>query len=129
MKVEAGGALDIEGASVAGPIRASGAKVLRVCGANLMASVQVADSSGPVVIGEGTAGCTGNDITAPVSVTDNTAGVKVIENTITAPLTVTGNTGGTSVINNSADGRLTVTGNGPPVLDKPSTVTGKSTLQ
>jgi hypothetical protein len=94
--VEPGGAVDVEEASVAGPPRSSGAKVLRVCGATLAGPVETAKASGPVVIGEGTAGCPGNGIIGPLIVSGNTGGVKVIENMIAAPLTVTGNSGGTT---------------------------------
>ena len=83
----------------------------------------------PEVIGEGTAGCPGNRINGPVTVTGNSAGVQIVGNTVNGPLTVTGNAGGTTVTNNTVFGNLTVTGNTGTVVDKPNTVLGKSEIQ
>jgi hypothetical protein len=127
--VEPGGALDVEGARITGPLRSSGAKVLRVCGAKLTGPVKAANGSGPVVIGEGTAGCAGNRITGPLTVTGNAAGVLIEGNKIDGSLTATGNAGGAIVIKNTVVGNLTVTGNSGTVVDKPNTVSGKSKLQ
>ena len=55
--VRAGGALDIEGATLSGPLASKDAALLRICGASLAGPVKASGGSGAVVIGEGTAGC------------------------------------------------------------------------
>ena len=127
--VESGGALDIEGATLSGSLKASGATLLRICGASVANGVTASNGSGPVVIGEGTPGCSASTISGAVTVEDNTAGVSIDANVFEAGLTVTGNAGGTTVINNTVAGSLTVTGNTGTVVDKPNKVAGKSKLQ
>jgi fermentation-respiration switch protein FrsA (DUF1100 family) len=107
--VEAGGAFDIEGGTVSAPVTADEAARLLLCGAKISGRVTATNGTGPVVIGG--PGCAGNTITAPVTVTGNTAGVLIEGNVIKGPLTVTGNSGGTTVDNNSVSGPINVAGN------------------
>ena len=127
--IEAGGALDVEGARINGGLTANEATRLRVCGARINGSGVASNGTGKVVIGEGTAGCPGNTINGPVTVTGNSAGVQIVGNTVNGPLTVTGNAGGTTVSNNTINGGLTVTGNTGTVVDTPNTVHGKTQIQ
>ncbi len=92
--VQAGGALDIEGATISGPVNSNGAAALRACGAKLNGPLTVSGSTGLVVIGddEGPA-CAGNTITGPVSLTSNSGGIEFDRNTVNGPLTITGTTG------------------------------------
>jgi adhesin/invasin len=127
--IEAGGALDVEGARINGELTANKATRLRVCGARLNGSGAASNDTGKVVIGEGTTGCPGNTINGPLTVTGNSAGVQIVGNTVNGSLTVTGNAGGTTVINNTIVGNLTVLGNTGTVVDKPNTVIGKTNIQ
>ena len=94
VSVQAGGALDIEGATISGPVNSSGAAQLRACGAAITGPVNVTGSTGLVVIGddEGPA-CAGNTITGPVDLSGNRGGVEFDHNTVNGPLTITGTTG------------------------------------
>ncbi len=94
VKVAVGGALDIEGATVIGPVLSTGAAQLRACGAHLTGMVSITGSTGLVVIGddEGPA-CAGNTITGPADLVRNAGGVEFDHNTVNGPLTITGTTG------------------------------------
>jgi hypothetical protein len=125
--VENGGVLDIEGASVS-KLTAGKAALLRICAASISSSVK-AESSGPVVIGEGTAKCAASTISKTLTLTGNTGVVSVDGNVFGASVKVTGNGGGTTVTNNKVAGSLTVTGNSGTVVDRPNEVKGRSKLQ
>lgn len=127
--VETGGELDIEGGTVSGPVTANKAALLRLCGAMISGPVGATNGTGPVVIGEDTAGCPASIINGPVTVEGNVGVVAIDGNVVKGPLTVTGNAGGTTVVNNSVFGPLTVTGNSGIVVDKPNVVMGPSKLQ
>ena len=127
--VEPGGALDIEGATLSGSLKANGAALLRICAASVAGSASASNGSGPVVIGEGTSECSASTFSGAVKVEDNTAGVSIDGNVFGAVLKVTGNAGGTTVTNNTVAGSLTVTGNTGTVVDEPNEVAGKSKLQ
>jgi hypothetical protein len=70
-----------------------------VCGASLSGAVKVLDSSGPVVLGDGTDECPASSFFGAVTVKGNTAGA------------------------------LTVKGNADPTVDEPNAVEGKEKLQ
>jgi hypothetical protein len=127
--VRPGGALDIEGAKVTGSVNATRAALLRVCGATIGANLKSVESPGALVIGDGTAECTGNSIGKAGAVKGNTSGVLVQGNSYGTSLLVTANKGGTTVTNNHVGTTLTVTGNEAPVVDRPNTVGGRSKLQ
>jgi acyl-homoserine lactone acylase PvdQ len=147
--VEPGGELNVEGGTISGPVKATGAAGIRLCGARISGEVVAINGTGPVVIGEGNAGCPvglisgpvtlkGNEagvvvndilVGGPLTVANNGGGVTIVNDSLFGPVSVTGNTGGTTVTNNSVFGPLTVLGNAEPVVDKPNTVTGPSKLQ
>jgi hypothetical protein len=135
VKVKAGGSLDIEGATLSGPLSATGATLLRLCGGHFSGAVKVSGSSGPVTIGDGTSECAPNAFYGNVTVKGNTDGVTIEgepmldENVFHGSLKVTGNTGGTTVLGNEIASSLTVKANGDPVIDKPNVVEGKSKVQ
>ncbi len=135
VKVKAGGALDVEGATLTGSLTATGATGLRICGASVSGTVKVTASTGPVVIGDGTGECAANTFFGSATVKNNTAGVTIEgqgltgENVFHGALKVTGNDGGTTVANNEVHSSLTVKDNAEPVVDSPNTVEGKSKLQ
>lgn len=93
--VQAGGALDIQpGAIISGPLTASGATAVRVCGAEVTGPVTISASTGLVVLGddEGPA-CAGNTITGSVDLSSDSGGVEFDYNTVNGPLTISGTTG------------------------------------
>jgi hypothetical protein len=135
VKVKAGGSLDIEGATLSGPLSTNGATTLRICGAHVSGTVKVANSSGPVVIGDGTSGCAPSNFFGAVTLKGNTAAVTVEGeslvngNVFHGTLKVMNDTGATTVTDNEVLGSLTVKGNAPPVIDTPNVVEGKSKVQ
>jgi lysophospholipase L1-like esterase len=128
VEVQPGGSLEIDGASIKA-LKASGAAVIRICGATLGGAVKIAGSSGQVVLGEGDEACASSTYSKGATLQGNTGGVSVIGNVIAGNLKVTGGEGGTSVTANGVSRNLTVTGNGGEVTDKPNGVKGKSRLQ
>jgi lysophospholipase L1-like esterase len=129
VRVEAGGALDVEQATVTGPIGTHMATLLRICGSSVSGSVNAAEGSGPVILGDGTPGCAASRFAKLVTVHGGSGGVEIVGDTFTGPLTVTANGGGTDVTGNTVGGALTVTGNTGTVVDRPNTVSGRSKLQ
>jgi lysophospholipase L1-like esterase len=126
IQVEAGGLLDVEGASTGG-IKSTSAKGIRICAATVKA-VKLTGGTGSVTIGDG-AGCASNTIAIGVTASNNGGGVAVVGNSVHAKLIVTGNSGGTTVTGNTVGKSLTVTGNSGEVTDTPNTVAGKSKIQ
>lgn len=124
-----GGALDIEGAALESGLTAKKAALLRVCGASVAGTVAVKESTGALVIGEGTPGCAATTFAEAVAITGNAAGVLIDGNVLGSHLTVKENAGGTTVTDNKVSGKLTVTGNTGTVVDEPNEVKGKSKLQ
>ena len=94
LTVAAGGMVDVEGGTITGPVRVSGATI-RICGAHITGPLTITSSTSIVVIGDddGPAPCAGNTITGPVSLTGNSAGVEFDDNTVTGPVTISGTTG------------------------------------
>ena len=116
--------------------------VLRFCSTTVVGPCTPPLATNPVVMGDGTTSCLGDEIAglvtltgntagvslqkadmlAAVSITSNAGGVKVENNEAIALVAVKNNTGGTTVVNNTMLGALTVTGNAAPVVDRPNTV-------
>jgi hypothetical protein len=135
VKVKAGGAIDVEGATLSGGLSTSKATVVRICGASISGSTKVVGTKGPVTLGEAGGECAASSFFGNVSVKSNTGGVTiegtalVEENMFHGNLSVMSNSGGTTVRNNTVAGSLTVKGNSGTVIDTPNTVEGKSKLQ
>jgi hypothetical protein len=149
VKVEAGGALDVERGKISGEIKSNGAALLRLCGAMISGGVEAINTTGSVVIGEGTTGCPVGLISGPTTikgtaqgvliddfliggpttVSGNVSGTTIVNNSLFGPASVTGNAGGTTVTTNSVFGPLTVEGNSGKVVDKPNMVSGPQKLQ
>jgi hypothetical protein len=127
--VKPGGALDVEGATISGTLSASGATLLRICGATLSGPVKALKGSGSVVMGEGTEACSSSSFAGTVTVKENKAGVLIDENTFSSSLKVLNNAGGTTVTNNTIAGSLIVTGNTGTVVDTPNEVEGKTKIR
>ena len=119
LKVQPGGALDMEGATTGSQLTSSGAVAIRICGATV-AGLTVGGTTSLVLVGDDEARpslptCAGNKINGPATIKGNFGGVEFDGNMVTGPLTVTGNTGSTP-----DGGTVDVVGN---------TVGGKSTIQ
>jgi dienelactone hydrolase len=127
--VKPGGALDVEGAALAGSLSAGKATLVRVCGASVSGAVKVSGASGSVVLGEGTAGCSADTFYGTVNVSSNTAGVSIFSDTFHGSLKVKGNASGATVTDNLIAGSLLVKGNIGTVVDEPNEVEGSSKLQ
>jgi hypothetical protein len=94
--VNPGGAIDIEGGTIATQLRSTGATAFRMCGVgNFSGPLTITGTTGLVLIGgdAATGPCAGNRITGPVSITGNTGGVEFNSNNVTGSLVITGNTG------------------------------------
>jgi hypothetical protein len=126
IEVQAGGSLDVEGATTKG-IKASKAAVIRICGAHVGA-IHASNGTGSVTIGDGE-GCAANVGSAGAKLTGNTDGVTVVGNSFKGAVKITGSSGGVTVTANTIAKSLTVTGNSGTVVDQPNTVAGKSKIQ
>ncbi|MFC5885526.1 Ig-like domain-containing protein [Kitasatospora aburaviensis] len=94
--VRPGGALAVSDADLRGPVSSDGALALAVCGATVQGAVTVRGSTGYVRIGSAPADtddCAGNEIHGPLTVDANTGGVRISGNTVTAPVRITDNSG------------------------------------
>lgn len=127
--VRAGGALDVEGANIAGALNAGKPALVRVCGASIAKALKVAGSAGPVVIGDGTPECAANAIGGAAKVSAAAMAVTIVGNTFGSSLAVQSNAAGATVTNNKVATTLTVQNNSGAVTDKPNEVSGKSKLQ
>jgi lysophospholipase L1-like esterase len=129
VRVQSGGSLDVEGATLSRQLSSMGAAFLRVCGSTVARALKITGSTGPVTLGEADAECPSNTFTGAARLKSNTGGVSVLENQFGGVLSVTAGAGGATVSHNTVHGALTVTGNSGTVLDHPNTVSGRSKLQ
>ena len=147
--VEAGGSLEAQGAIIVGTVSFTSGVTLLVCSTNLAGSLTATSAQQPVIIGNGTSSCNGSNFAGAVSLTSNTAGVRVDQALLVGALTMDSNSGGVSLLDsgvlgsvaveknsggatvdsNAIVGWLTVTGNTGTVVDRPNTVVGSATLQ
>jgi hypothetical protein len=126
--VKAGGAVDVEGATISGSLTvAAGAKAVRACGAHITSTTSIAGVTGPVILGAG--GCAANTFSGKAVVKRSTGGVTVDGNTFGSALTVNENSGGVDVKENTIGGSLTVLRNTGTVVDHPNTVEGTQKIQ
>ena len=149
INVETGSSLDAEGAIVVGAVSFNSGVVLRFCSTTVVGALYASLATNPVVMGDGTTSCLGDEIAGLVTLTGNTAGVSLQKADMLAAVSITSNaggvkvencdaialvsvknnTGGTTVVSNSMLGALTVTGNAAPVVDRPNSVWGVAQLQ
>lgn len=114
--VEAGGALDVEGATVDGGVHAFGTDALRVCDSRVHGALASLSATGVIVVGDddGPTPCAGNVISGPVGLLDSSAGVEFDANTVKGPVLIAGSggtlpapdTGSVDVSANQATGPL-----------------------
>ena len=127
VEVQPGGALEVNGATTKA-IKASGATVIRICGATIEGQLKLTGSTGQVVIGDGES-CAASKVSRGAVLSGNTGGVKVIGNAIAGKLSVANGSGGTTITNNTIGKALVVSGNSGEVVDTPNTVAGRSKIQ
>jgi hypothetical protein len=127
--VRPGGSLDIEGGTVMRSLHANGAALLRVCAATIDGGLKATAGSGPLVVGEGTAGCAASTVTGAAAIKGNAKGVTVEGDTFASNLRVLSNFDGATVTGNTIAGSLAVAGNAGTVVDRPNTVHGRTKLQ
>jgi hypothetical protein len=92
--VKPGGALDVEGASIGGALKAArGAGVIRVCGSSVGGTLDIKDAGDLVMVGDSGDGCSPNQIGGSMLVKNNTNGVEAIGNTAGGAIVTTGDSG------------------------------------
>jgi uncharacterized repeat protein (TIGR01451 family) len=139
--VNSGTTAIIQNSSIGGSINASNPTGLTVCGSQVASALNVSGSTGFVLIGDPTDdACAGNTIGGSVTLSRNTAGVEVAQNTrIGGTLTLSSNSGSgpflpddtsPEVEGNAISGNLTCYGNGAVKNDGQSNhVSGSRTGQ
>ena len=125
--VEAGGALDLEGASIGGAVGATeGAGAIRVCGTSIAGPVDVKNAAGLVMVGDPAGGCAANTIGGALDVKNNTHGVEAIDNTVGGAITTEANSGAGPFPGDPT----TISGNHPPATpDTPLPTTEPAAAQ
>jgi uncharacterized repeat protein (TIGR01451 family) len=93
--VHAGAAVDLEGATIDGPIDATDApSAFRLCGSTVGGSVSVSNATGFVLVGDpGDDACPVNTIHGSLSLKNNTHGVEAIGNHVSGAVLASGNSG------------------------------------
>jgi hypothetical protein len=91
--VEHGANLDVENATITGSVVAVGADTIRLCGDTITNSLTVQNAFGFVLVGDPANGCAANSVGGSITVTGNTAGLIMIDNTYGDTFTATGNSG------------------------------------
>jgi hypothetical protein len=134
LSVQAGGGLTVSGGTITS-IASSGAKTLRICGANVKGDLTASGTTTYLVIGhignDASPACAKNDVTGNLNVTSNQAGFEVSGNAISKSVTVTGNSGTGEIKANSIKGSLSCSGNVPAPVNGglPNTVKGSRSGQ
>ncbi len=77
INVETGSSLDAEGAIVIGSVSFNSGAVLRFCSTTVVGALYAAGATNPVVLGDGTSSCLGDEIAGLFTLTSNTAGVSL----------------------------------------------------
>src|SRR5579862_931087 len=108
-QISAGGALWVDGGTVAGPIDATSPSAITLCNTSVNGHLFIDQASGPVEIGG--PGCAGITVAASTQITNGTGGLSFVGNNVTSWITITNNTGGYTFSGNSAGGTITTTGN------------------
>lgn len=134
--VQPGGSLVLNpGTRVAGGITSQGSTGVRICGSFIRnpsstagTAISIAGTVGPVVIGDGTAGCARNDIVGAVNLDGNNS-VEFDTNRVSGSVAVANTSGSPQpavIAANQITGNLTCTNNVPVPTDegRPNTVLG-----
>jgi hypothetical protein len=137
--VQPGGSLVVNpGTRVVGGIVSTGSTGIRICGAQIRnpastagTAISITGTVGPVVIGDGTAGCARNDIIGTVNLDGNNS-VEIDTNRVAGSVSVANTSGSPQpavIAANQITGNLTCTNNVPAATDegRPNTVLGTTT--
>ncbi|MBV8064637.1 MAG: S53 family peptidase [Actinobacteria bacterium] len=105
-----GGTFIANGASLHGPVNATGDSSVTICGTSISGPLSVSGTTGQTIVGGGSAfpGCAGNSISGPASFSNNSGPVEVDGNTISGPLSFSGNTGGVHQSGNTVSGPISI---------------------
>jgi len=126
--VEPGGSLVVNpGTRVVGGITGSGSTGIRICGSQIRSpsssagtAISITGTVGPVVIGDGTAGCARNDIVGTVSLDGNNS-LEFDTNRVSGSVAVANTSGSPQpavIAANQITGNLTCTNNVPTPTDE-----------
>jgi len=90
--VQPGGSLYLQDATVRGPVTASRAAALRICGSTLDGGLSVRGTTGAVVVADtnSMSPCNGNRIGGPVALVGNLSGARFVDNVVGGPLSISG---------------------------------------
>ena len=130
--VQPGGSLVVNpGTGVVGGITSTGSTGVRICGTQVRSGITVAGTVGPVVIGDGTAGCARNDVVGTVNLDGNNS-VEFDTNRVSGSVAVANTSGSPQpavIAANQITGNLTCTNNVPTPTDegRPNVVLGTTT--
>jgi hypothetical protein len=132
VRVEPGGALELNGAHLTGGIAARGATAVRICGATVGGPVSISGTRGYLAIG-GLAGCPANRIGGSLTLKRNQGGFTVGGNRISGSTRLDVNDGtrppwqlpAAGLNDNTIAGSLTCRGNRPVPSGRGNKVTGK----
>jgi hypothetical protein len=134
--VDPGGILIVKDGSISGSLTSSGAALIELCGSRVSGRVSITNTTGAVILGDGTAACAPNTLSGAVTITGGQGGVEFDANTLSGPLTITGNSGalappGTGAVDaegNTISGAVMITGNSGGVVFDTNTVSGSLTI-
>ncbi|HVV35819.1 MAG TPA: Ig-like domain-containing protein [Acidimicrobiales bacterium] len=114
INLSSGARLFISHATVTGDIVGSSASQLALCGVTMRGNLNLANTKGPIVIGDAVNNrCAGNTISGIVSIMSTAKGLIVGDNTLAKDLNLNSNHKGTAVENNLITGQLSCSSNQP----------------
>lgn len=105
-----GGTLVVTGATITGPVRASGDASVTICGSTISGPLSIEGTTGLTLVGGGSdyPTCAGNTIAGPASVSNSTGNVEFNNNHVSGPLTFSNDTGGLHQSGNTVSGPITI---------------------
>jgi hypothetical protein len=106
VRVQAGGTLYLDGASVTGSVTASSGASVHICGSHITGPLTVTGTTGAVVVGG--EGCDANVVVGSATLTGNTGGVEFNGNTVIGSVRITGNSAPVHATGNTILGRSTI---------------------
>jgi hypothetical protein len=124
--IPAGAKVSIVNSTIGGGITSNGAGGITICGSTVGGSISITGANGFVLLGDAIEdACVGNRFRATVTLSSNSAGLNLGDNSIGGHVYVTNNIGAGPAPNhpspeveaNSIAGRLTCTGNSPVASD------------
>jgi Fungalysin metallopeptidase (M36)/Bacterial Ig-like domain (group 3) len=137
--VEPGAALSVTDSRIAGGVSASGATAVTICGGSVAGAVTVTDTSGFVLLGDGSPACAGGSYAGALTVDGSLGQAEVAGNQLSGALSISGSAGAgpdldhqtATIAGNTVRGALLCSGNAPTPTNggRPNSVTGAKTGQ